>query len=205
MKKSNPLSATLTVPITACMSATALHAINLILRSEGGNVNDSTDHGGKTNFGISDLRDGKEDGLIDINLDGIGDVDPESLTREQAIVIFYQDYWRANQCDQLPDCIALLIFDIAVNQSAVYARKTLQRIIGAKPDGIIGPNTIAKLDGFSYSIILHELTKRRCLRYAKKVKNSPAHKQVKFLRGWLDRAFTVLLEAQHIDCFGSNK
>lgn len=200
MKKSNTHKATLAV--ATCIPATALAAINHILGAEGGNVNDPTDHGGKTNFGISDLRDGTEDGLIDINLDGIGDVDPQNLTREQAIGIFYRDYWLANQCDQLPDCIALIIFDIAVNQSAIFARKTLQRIIGAKPDGIIGRITIAKLQSPSYSFVLHELTKRRCLRYAKKVKDSPQHKQVRFLRGWIDRAFTVLLEAQHLDCFG---
>lgn len=202
MKKLNPLSATLTVPVTACISTTALHAINLILGAEGGNVNDPTDHGGKTNYGISDLRDGKEDGLIDIDLDGIGDVDPESLTRDQAICLFYNDYWLANKCDQLPDSVALIIFDIAVNQSAVFARKSLQRIIGATADGIIGTNTLIKLQQASNSFILHELTKRRCLRYAKKVKDSSQHKQVRFLRGWLDRAFTVLFEAQTIDCFG---
>jgi lysozyme family protein len=202
MKKSNTLKATLALSVNACIPATALCAINHILGVEGGNVNDSTDHGGKTNYGISDLRDGKEDGLIDINLDGIGDVDPEKLTREQAISIFYNDYWLANQCDKLPDCIALIIFDIAVNQSAVFARKSLQHIIGATPDGIIGPNTINKLKNASSCFILHELTKRRCLRYAKKVKDSPQHKQVRFLIGWIDRAFTVLHEAQTIDCFG---
>jgi lysozyme family protein len=202
MKKLNNLKATLTLPVTACIPATALAAINNILRIEGGNVNDPTDHGGKTNYGISDLRDGKEDGLIDIDLDGIGDVDPENLTREQAIGIFYKDYWLANKCDQLPDCIALVIFDIAVNQSAVFARKSLQSIIGATPDGIIGPNTLAKIQNDSHCFILHHLTKRRCLRYAKKVKYSPQHKQVRFLSGWIDRAFTVLLEAQTIDCFG---
>lgn len=202
MKKLNPHNTINTLPVTACMSPIALNAINHILGHEGGNVNDPTDHGGKTNFGISDLRDGKEDGLIDIDLDGIGDVDPENLTREQAIDIFYKDYWLANQCDKLPQCIALIVFDIAVNQSAIFARKSLQRIIGATPDGIIGPNTLAMLESVSNSFVLHELTKRRCLRYAKKVKESSQHNQVKFLRGWLDRAFTVLFEAQAIDCFG---
>lgn len=202
MKKLNPHNTINTLPLTACMSPIALNAINHILGSEGGNVDDPTDLGGKTNFGISDLRDGKEDGLIDIDLDGIGDVDPENLTREQAIGIFYRDYWLANQCDKLPECIALIVFDIAVNQSAAFARKSLQRIIGTTPDGIIGPNTLTQLEGISNNFVLHELTKRRCLRYAKKVKDSPGHKQVRFLRGWLDRAFTVLFEAQAIDCFG---
>jgi lysozyme family protein len=202
MKKLNPQLATLTVSIRESIPKTALRAIELTLGVEGGNVNDPDDFGGKTNFGISDLRDGKEDGLIDINLDGIGDVDPENLTRDQAIVIFYTDYWIANKCDQLPEPIALIIFDIAVNQSAAFARKSLQRIIGAKPDGFIGKNTLKRLSSADITEVLHELTKRRCLRYAKKVKKSPQHKQVKYLRGWLDRAFTVWYEAHHLYIFG---
>jgi len=200
MKKLNNLEATLTVPVTACIPATALTAINHILGSEGGNVNDPNDKGGKTNFGISDLRDGKEDGLIDINLDGIGDIDPEDLTREQAIVIFYQDYWLANKCEQMPECIALVVFDIAVNQSAVFARKKLQEFIGATPDGIIGPNTLDQLALVSNSYVIHALTEARCLRYCSKVKQNPT--QVKYIKGWIKRAFTVLFEAQAVDCFG---
>jgi lysozyme family protein len=200
MKKLSPQLATLTVSIRDSIPKTALRAIELILGVEGGNANDPDDFGGKTNFGISDLRDGKEDGLIDINLDGIGDVDPENLTRDQAIVIFFTDYWLANKCDQLPEPIALIIFDIAVNQSAVFARKSLQRIIGAKPDGFIGKNTLKSLQSADVTDVLHELTKRRSLRYAKKVKDNPT--QIKYLRGWLDRAFTVWYEAHHLYIFG---
>jgi lysozyme family protein len=200
MKKSNAQLATLTVSIRDSIPKIALRAIELILGVEGGNANDPDDFGGKTNFGISDLRDGKEDGLIDINLDGIGDIDPENLTRDQAIVIFFTDYWLANKCDQLPEPVALIIFDIAVNQSAVFARKSLQRIIGAKPDGFIGKNTLKSLQSADITNVLHELTKRRCLRYAKKVKDTST--QIKYLRGWLDRAFTVWYEAHHLYIFG---
>jgi lysozyme family protein len=197
MKKLNSLNTTFANSIPA-MSCNALNAINHILGAEGGNVNDPTDHGGKTNFGISDLRDGKEDGLIDINLDGIGDVDPENLTRAQAITIYYRDYWLANQCHKLPPSIALVIFDIAVNQSAVFSRKCLQQIICATPDGQIGVKTLAHLDMFLDTYVIHELTKHRCLRYAQKVKDSPQHTQVKYLKGWLNRAFSVLFEAQKL-------
>jgi lysozyme family protein len=200
MKKLNPQLATLTVSIRNSIPETALRAIELILGVEGGNVNDPDDHGGKTNFGISDLRDGKEDGLIDINLDGIGDVDPENLTRDQAIVIFFTDYWLANKCDQLPEPIALIIFDIAVNQSAAFARKSLQRIIGATPDGFIGKNTLKSLQNADITDVLHELTLRRCLRYAKKIKKTPT--QIKYLTGWLNRAFTVWHDAHHLYIFG---
>ncbi|HBM8376950.1 TPA: hypothetical protein L0V82_003512 [Escherichia coli] len=48
------------------------HALNFILRPdiEGGYVNDPTDSGGETKYGISDRRDGVIDGKTDVNGDG---------------------------------------------------------------------------------------------------------------------------------------
>jgi len=187
-----------------CIPAVALNAINHILKSEGGYVNDANDHGGATNFGISDLRDGKADGLIDINLDGIGDIDPNNLTRDQAIGIYYKDYWLKNQCDKMPASVALVVFDIAVNQGAAFARKNLQNIVGAKADGIIGKKTLAKLQQTPPRAVIHQLTKRRCSRYAKNVRNSADHNQVKYLAGWLNRAFDVLETANTLVFAGYN-
>ena len=88
--------------LTENIPSNALNAIHLVLGREGGYVDDPNDHGGKTNFGISDLRDGVSDNLIDINLDGIGDIAPENITHEQAIAIYYHDYWLKNHCNELP-------------------------------------------------------------------------------------------------------
>ncbi|HAJ7098559.1 TPA: hypothetical protein HNO00_08180 [Escherichia coli] len=48
------------------------HALNFILRPdiEGVYVNDPTDRGGETKYGISDRRDGVIDGKTDVNGDG---------------------------------------------------------------------------------------------------------------------------------------
>lgn len=52
------------------------HALNFILRPdiEGGYVNDPTDSGGETKYGISDRRDGVIDGKTDVNGDGKPDI-----------------------------------------------------------------------------------------------------------------------------------
>ncbi len=52
------------------------HALNFILRPdiEGVYVNDPTDRGGETKYGISDRRDGVIDGKTDVSGDGKPDM-----------------------------------------------------------------------------------------------------------------------------------
>ena len=189
--------------ITENIPSFALNAIHIALGIEGGNVDDSQDRGGKTNFGISDLRDGVADGLIDIDLDGIGDIDPENLTRDQAIAIYYRDYWLANSCHLLPHYIALMVFDCAVNQGGTFARKTLQRISGTAPDGIVGGLTLASADNVHEYSFIWDYTQARIQRYNQLCKEDLG--QLKYIDGWVNRAFKVGFEAYHYFAFGGEK
>jgi len=45
--------------------------------------------------------------------------------------------------DGLPTGVDLMVFDAAVNQGPKWAAKFLQRALGVKDDGIIGPQTLA--------------------------------------------------------------
>ena len=186
---------------TEAIPHVALNAINHVLGLEGGYVNSAYDKGGKTNFGISDLRDGKADGLIDINLDGIGDVSPENLTYEQAVSIFFIDYWLANHCEKLPEHIALMVFDTAVNQGGSFARKTLQHTLGVKADGIIGGKTLGAVYTHAELELLTAYTRLRCLRYTDITRNNTD--QLIFISGWINRAFDVLNQCITSATFGS--
>ncbi|EHS3294201.1 peptidoglycan-binding protein, partial [Escherichia coli] len=92
------------------------HALNFILRPdiEGVYVNDPTDRGGETKYGISDRRDGVIDGQTDVNGDGKPDTRIRDLTREQVAQIYWRDYWLPAGCDQWPDGVAMFVFDAAV-------------------------------------------------------------------------------------------
>jgi lysozyme family protein len=103
-------------------------ALDLILKHEGGYVNHPKDPGGETNYGICKRS--------------YPDVDIKSLTPELAGEIYRKDYWNKARCDELPEPVALMVFDAAVNMGVRRAVKQLQRAASATPDGILGPMTL---------------------------------------------------------------
>lgn len=73
-----------------------LHSLSFVIRPdvEGGYVNDPTDRGGETKYGISDRRDGVIDGKTDVNGDGKPDTRIKDLCRQgckqESVWIFIQ-------------------------------------------------------------------------------------------------------------------
>lgn len=84
------------VPITAFDKA-----LDFTLRWEGGYVNDSSDPGGETKFGISKRAYPNED--------------IKNLTRERAAEIYKRDYWDGVGCGTHPLGDSVALFDSAVN------------------------------------------------------------------------------------------
>jgi lysozyme family protein len=145
-------------------------AIDHILRHEGGYVNDPRDPGGETNWGISKRA------YPDVNIKG--------LTREGAKAIYRRDYWDRCRCDQLPLMLRLPVFDMAVNQGAIAACKTLQRAAGVLADGIIGPATMAAVDADEVNVWIGFMS-RRAQRYAENPQIGV------YGKGWFNRLMDV--------------
>lgn len=160
-----------------------------ILDLEGGFVNHASDNGGVTNFGISDARDGKKDGLIDLDNDGTGDIPPEKLTPEQAIAIYHRDYWLPIAADSLPPKIAIVVFDHAVNSGVVRAAKLLQRKIKVMADGNIGQRTIKTAHAYNQDWLLNDLLVERAALYHHLVIADGS--QAAFFNGWMSRLFKL--------------
>jgi len=158
----------------------ALQAILSVLKQEGGYVNNPTDNGGETNFGIAKRW--------------YPHLDIKNLTREQAADIYYWDYWCKNKCHLMPPAIATMVFDTAVNQGGSFARKTLQMLVGVSQDGIIGNQTIAATTLTNSNLLLIDYSKCRAQRYSELVEKDTS--QIVFLIGWLNRTFNVLIECQ---------
>lgn len=148
-------------------------------------VNDPTDSGGKTKFGIADAGDGKVDGKVDIDGDGIGDVKVEGLTLEQAKTAYLKRYWRPLNCETLKDDLLVVhLFDMAVNGGRVTAVLMLQELLGVRRDGRIGPVTINAANNFDGNLS-EQYIDSRILHYKALVKKYPKNK--KFIKGWLKR------------------
>lgn len=117
-----------------------------IVSREGGFVDDPDDPGGPTKHGVT-LATLKRLG-IDVTGDGRTDIgDVRALTRNRAIQIYVEHYFRRPRIGDLPEALQPSVFDMYVNAGA-NAVKLLQRLLtdmghDLSVDGAIGPRTIA--------------------------------------------------------------
>jgi lysozyme family protein len=147
----------------------------LVLKSEGGYVNDSRDSGGMTNLGIT--KKSLEEWLGH-------DVDEKfmrNLTPEMAAPFYEQKYWRSCYGEVLPRGLDFIVFSMAVNAGPGRSVKLLQQSIGCVPDGVIGPTTRGLILGSNSSTLIAKFSEAR-REYYKSLKVFPI-----FGAGWLKR------------------
>lgn len=155
---------------------TFYRAVEFVLQCEGEVSDNPTDPGGLTKYGISKRSHPK--------------LDIMALTRQDAIDIYRKDYWDICKCDELPDGVALLVFDQAVNQGTHVARKDLQKAVKVTQDGVIGPKTISAVRMMDYQDVIEELVTIRLCRYSDIVFRDPKMKI--FLAGWTKRTIKCM-------------
>ncbi|MBI5843717.1 MAG: peptidoglycan-binding protein [Deltaproteobacteria bacterium] len=150
-----------------------LKVLDKTLEHEGGYVNDPTDPGGETQFGISKRAYPKED--------------IKALTRERAAEIYYRDYWKAPRFDRLKnDELAAKLFDLGVNCGTGNAVRFLQgalTLLGLRTpaDGAMGPQTAGYANSWRHQDALLMAVKYLAAdRYVRLGKP-------RFLAGWLAR------------------
>ena len=152
--------------------------IDVVIKHEGGYVNDPKDLGGETKYGITKRF--------------YPDVDIKNLTVEDAKQIYYNDYWVKNKVPQMPNNLKHIYFDMCINQGKGTAVKVLQRAVNSKGgdlevDGGLGPKTIEAINKYKPCD-----NRTRCYRlkhYYDLVNKKP--EQEKFLFGWFRRALEV--------------
>lgn len=146
-------------------------ALKFTLAWEGDYVNDPTDRGQETRYGISK----KSYPHLDIR----------GLTIEAAGELYYIDYWKKCQCNALYWPVSLVVFDTAVNAGPGRAARILQEELGVAVDGKIGPKTLASCNACNPQALANALLWRRLQHLARFTKANPA--QLKFLTGWVNR------------------
>ena len=158
----------------------------LILKWEGGYVNDSADRGGATNKGVT-LAAWQRWGY-DKNGDGVIDVEDLKLITEEDVVerILRPHYWNRWQADRIASQALANILVDWVWGSGRYGITIPQRILGVRADGIAGKKTLRALNASPDPEGLFEKIKQAREAYFNRIcKNRPANRR--FLQGWLNR------------------
>ena len=157
-----------------------LRAVAVVLDHEGGYVNDLRDPGGETKWGISKRS--------------YPSLDIANLTREDAIVIYYRDWWQRYGYGRLQDeAVATKLLDMAVNMGPATAHRLLQEALvflgyDIAVDGIIGPQTITAADEADPKRLLQVLRWLAAHYYYRIATQRPQSRA--FLIGWLKRAYS---------------
>jgi lysozyme family protein len=154
-------------------------AIDVVLANEGEAYTDNPlDRGGPTKFGIAKRWN--------------PDVDVQSLTRAQAIEIYWERYWKGRGYEELRERIAIKVFDLAVNLGAKTAITCLQRALRAcgvpvKVDGRLGPETFGAARWTDEAVLMAALRSEAAGEYRLRVARDGD--QTTFRDGWLNRAY----------------
>lgn len=117
-----------------------LPCFSLILRNEGGFVNNPKDPGGATNLGCTKAVWEQYVGHP-VTIDDI-----KALTPADVEPLYKTKYWDTIMGDDLPHGVDYAVFDFAINSGAGKAAKTLQSVLGVNTDGQIGPATLRALE-----------------------------------------------------------
>lgn len=154
-------------------------ALPIILRFEGGYVNDPDDPGGETNFGVTKrVYDGWR------RARGLPIRSVRFIAPEEVASIYKTNYWLAAKCDKMSWPLCLIHFDGAVNTGVKRATQLLQAALGLNPDGVWGPRTLAGVQAATeftpYKLMLLRVWfyKNICITNTK---------LIKFILGWLKR------------------
>jgi lysozyme family protein len=133
--------------------STFASAIPIILRHEGGYVNNPADPGGATNWGISTLI--IEEWHIEAKDLGIPDLSPESIKampQDAAVKVYKRIFWDPYLYERILDQrMATKVFDCAVNIGPKRAHRLAQYACNAcgqhlDTDGILGPIAFSALN-----------------------------------------------------------
>lgn len=149
------------------MTTMFLKLIERVLGHEAGYVNDPDDPGGETKWGISKRS------YPHINI--------AELNRDDAISIYYRDFWLKILGDRFQDGIAYQLLDSAVNSGIIQSIRFLQRAIGVADDGVFGPHSQRVLQATSESDFIMLFISER-LDFMTRLRNWPNHG-----KGWARR------------------
>jgi len=168
-----------------------------MIAHEGGYVNDPDDPGGETYKGISRKNWPDWEGwkFIDILKAKTRHafIDADAIALEEFVKRFYLvNFWNKIGGDNIQNQeVANSIFDFAVNAGATPSAELAQKIVGTKPDGIIGEKTAEAINAFNPDHFVAAFAVAKIRRYIQIIAKRPASK--KYFTGWVIRSVSYLV------------
>ena len=167
----------------ADISMADIHMITpFILKWEGGYVHHNNDKGGATNKGVTYKtwesycnKVGKTASLTTLR----------NMSNKEWLEIFREHSWEPWCADKI---VSQRVANICADWSWMSGRKVIKRVqklVGVKDDGIVGPKTLAAINGHSEDALFGQIKELRKKFYENIVRKDPT--QQIFLKGWLNR------------------
>lgn len=162
-----------------------------MLVHEGGYSIDPDDLGGETYKGISRTQHKNWSGWILIDRYKKKSGFPATLDKDVELQKQIEEFYRTNFWSPLnADLIANQtnadsIFDFGVNAGIKTSTCLAQSIAGTKADGVIGEQTLKKLNALDFSFFQAAFTVAKINHYISIIKKRPVNK--KYLYGWIIR------------------
>lgn len=167
--------------------ADAQKLIPFILKWEGGFANHPLDKGGPTNKGITfnTFRAFYPGAMVE---------DLKEMTEEQWFNIFVSGYWDLWRADELKNqSIANIVVDWAWASGPITSIKQVQRILGVKADGIVGPTTLRAINNTNQQELFNDIKAARFRFIESIIARDPS--QAVFRKGWQNRISDIHFES----------
>ena len=131
----------------------------LVLKSEGGYVNNPKDPGGETMMGVT--KAAWSTWLKRTIMPG----EMAKLTVADITPFYKALYWDKAYCNQLPAGVDYMAFDAAVNMGVGQSIRLLQRSLGCVADGVIGPNTMKAINDADTKTLIDKFSAQKEMFY----------------------------------------
>jgi lysozyme family protein len=167
-------------------------AFQLVIANEGGYGNDPDDPGGETYKGVARKIFSKWDGWIKIDLlkrqSGFpGNLDKDAELQQDVEDFYRVNFWNKVKGDDISNQkVAESIFDFGVNAGIGTSASLAQLVVDADTDGVIGQESINKINAFNTDHFLAAFTVAKIARYVNIVKKRPTSR--KYFYGWVLRS-----------------
>ena len=159
--------------------------LTVILKAEGGYVDDPADTGGATNGGITQAT------LAAWRGQPVSRDDVKALTEPEMRSIYTSEYLVKPGYDKIAsEDLRAILLDCAVQFGADDATPWLQNALGVPPDGRIGSQTLLALTHADPRSVALRIMAQRIRKRGRRITDQPS--QARFAKGWANRDAALL-------------